>query len=114
VRVLIPGVAFVVLVGLLILAQRRRRLGIALVAITLGGAAAWFGSWMAFRADYHDADGAFDCWPDCTPLQDSVWIGFSLVPIAVVALLIVGGLLALGGRIRERRGGGPSRDTAKT
>jgi hypothetical protein len=103
VRVLIPGVAFVVLVALLILAQRGRRLGAALVAIVLAGAALWLVSWIAIRSDYRDADGYVDCWPDCTPLQDGVAIGFWLVPIAVVALMVVGGLLAVGDRLRRRR-----------
>lgn len=100
---LVTGVIFVVLAALLEVARRRHRLRTALVAIALAAGTLWIGAFVAIRTDYHDADGAIDCWPNCTPLQESVSVALFWVPAVIAALVIVGGLLSAVGRIREHR-----------
>jgi len=63
----------------------------------------WVVALVAISTDYHDADGATDCWPNCTLLQESVAVALFWIPAAIAALLIVGGLLSAAGRIREHR-----------
>jgi hypothetical protein len=94
---------FVMLAVSLEVARRRHRLSAALAAIVLAATALWVFAFVAIRTDYHDADGATDCWPSCTLLQEGVAVAILWVPAAVAALVIVGGLLSVVGRIRERR-----------
>jgi hypothetical protein len=84
-------------------ARRRQRLGAALVTIVLAAAALWVVALVAVTTDYHDADGATDCWPNCTLLQDSVAVAFFWIPAVVAAIVIFAGLMSVVGRISTPR-----------
>jgi hypothetical protein len=51
-------------------------------------ASAWCLAVLAYRNDFHDADGAFDCSPDCATLQHAV-AGAFVVGTPVLAYLIL-------------------------
>jgi hypothetical protein len=61
--------------------------GLRVVAIAL--VALWVGAGVAFVTGANNADGAVDCWPQCTVYQDGVRISFvfTLPVLAGCALL---------------------------
>ncbi len=71
-----------------------RRGWVALSAFTLISLM-WLLAVVLFATDYRDADGAFDCWPNCTALQDAVGFALLVAPIMVVALLASAGIAGL-------------------
>lgn len=62
---------------------------------------AWVAVAMLVSTDYRDADGFFDCWPDCTPWQDAV-LGVILGVPVMLAGLTLGALVARIARRRKR------------
>jgi hypothetical protein len=94
-------VAVVLLAALgLVVAYRRRELLAASWLVLVFGAVAFLLAFLAIGTDYRDADGFFDCWPNCTALQDTVGIAFFTGP--AIAFLGVAGL-GLESVLRRRR-----------
>ena len=94
-RAALAVAAFVSLVLLVALfaASRRRRLLPASLGTLLALATAWAAAALAYAADYRDADGAIDCWPGCSALQQAVFASLfwgPAVAVVVVAGTIVG------------------------
>jgi hypothetical protein len=67
---------------------------VAAVALAL----VWLAAAVAFAADYREADGFMDCWPDCTALQSTIEFVLFVVP-AMFVLVLLG---ALGGWMVRR------------
>lgn len=84
------------------LAGTRQRLaaGVALCVVALG--AVWFASFAAVRADWRDADGFVDCWPNCTVYQDACGAILVGSPAVLVVWLAAAGLVVW--RRRDRSG----------
>jgi hypothetical protein len=79
----------------------RRRLG-RNVVFGLGLLAAlWLPAALAVSTDWRDADGFGDCWPNCSPAQDTVGVLFLVAP-AAAAFLALSALVTW--LIRRRRG----------
>jgi hypothetical protein len=79
----------------------RRRLGRnVLLGLTLL-AALWALAALAVSTDWRDADGYVDCWPNCSPLQDTVGVLFVVAPAAAVFLALSALVTWL---IRRRKG----------
>lgn len=81
---------------------RRDRLRLVLMLTTLVVGAAWLGLIGVALTGYRDMDGALDCWPNCTALQETVRYGFWLLPglALVVGLASVASLLVPTSRSR--------------
>lgn len=81
---------------------RRDRLRLVLMWATLVVGATWLGLIGVALTGYRDMDGAIDCWPHCTPLQETVRYGFWLLPglALVVGLASVASLLVPTSRSR--------------
>jgi hypothetical protein len=75
---------------------RRDRLRLVLMLATLVVCAAWLGLIGVALTGYRDMDGAVDCWPHCTTLQEAVRYGFWLLPglALIVGVASVASLLA--------------------
>ena len=66
--------------------RRRDRLRLVLMLAILAFCAAWLALVGVALTGYRDMDGALDCWPHCTALQETVRYGFWLLPgFALVA-----------------------------
>jgi hypothetical protein len=63
--------------------------------------ALWASAEAAIRTDYRDADGCYDCWPDCTLLQSGVAVVDTLAPVALMGLIVATGGLIWLARNRE-------------
>jgi hypothetical protein len=100
------GLALVSLValtgGLLVLAWRRGRLGIASSVVLGLAVVAWTAVFAAVTSGYHDADGFADCGGDCTPAHRFAALGFIGAPL-LISLSAAGMLVALVARGRRRR-----------
>jgi hypothetical protein len=59
---------------------RRDRLRLVLMLTILALCAAWLALIGVALTGYRDMDGAVDCWPHCTALQETVRYGFWLLP----------------------------------
>ena len=78
----------------LFLACRIGRLLAASVAV-LAVAGIGFGlAFLAIATDFRDADGSFDCWPDCSTFQDAVGTGIVYTPVAII-IGVVGFILGV-------------------
>jgi hypothetical protein len=100
------GLALVSLValtcGLLVLAWRRGRLGVASAVVMGLGVVAWVAVFAAVTSGYHDADGFADCGDDCTPAHRFAALGFIAAPL-LISLSAAGLMVALVARGRRRR-----------
>jgi hypothetical protein len=76
--------------------RRRSRLRFALMLAVLAVVALWLLVIGVALTGYRDMDGAVDCWPHCSGLQETVRWAFWLLPGAALvgAFLSVGSLLA--------------------
>jgi len=81
---MVVGLALAGAVTFGVAGHRRGRRGVIVtllaIAIVLGLDA------VAFLTDFEDADGAIDCWPHCTALQESVRWSSALGPPLFVVL----------------------------
>ena len=91
---LIVAIAAVTSALVLYLAHRIGRLLAASLSMILVATAALVLALVAIARDFRDADGFFDCWPNCSSIQDLVGVTVFAAPIvfivAVVALIVVG------------------------
>lgn len=86
---LIAVVAVVVLLIAIMLAATRRDKFNRVVLILLAILGALLGlDWIAISAGFHDADGAFDCWPGCTTWQQAVLWTLTVGTVLAVALAV--------------------------
>ena len=95
-RMLIPIASLLVVVGIiggLVVAARQGHLRVATAGTltVLGGI--WLLAVFAVRADYRDADGFIDCWPDCSAVHNAVGTTLVYGPIAAFVVVIVTALL---------------------
>lgn len=76
--------------------RRRDRLRFVLMLTVLALAALWLVLIGVALTGYRDMDGAVDCWPHCSRLQETVRYGFWLLPGATILVCCasVGSLLA--------------------
>jgi hypothetical protein len=51
-------------------------------------AALWGLAALAVSTDWRDADGYVECWPNCSPVQDTVGVLFLVAPAAAVFLAL--------------------------
>jgi hypothetical protein len=90
-RVLVPIVSVVVVVAViagLVVAARLGQLFLASAGTLAALAGMWVLALLAVRADYRDADGFIDCWPDCTAVHNAVGAALFYGPAAAVVVLI--------------------------
>jgi hypothetical protein len=75
---------------------RNRQLVPFALAIACLAALAFFLSFAAVSADYRDADGFMDCWPNCSAFQQTVGTSLFIAPLAFLLSvgLIAGTLVA--------------------
>lgn len=80
----------------LVLALYRRRPA----DVVLAGAIAVLGAVLAldvlaYATDFRDADGAIDCWPRCSAIQDTVKVSFTIGAILLPVLFVVAAARAM-------------------
>lgn len=88
--------------GLLVLAWRRRRLGVASAVLLVVALVAWATAFAAITAGFHDADGFVDCRDSCTLAHRVAVLGFVAPPL-LVSMSAAGMAFALVARARRRR-----------
>lgn len=91
----------VLTVGLLALAWRRRRLGVASFALLVLAAVAWGLAVVAITTGVDDADGFIDCRRDCTLTHRLTALGLVAPPL-LVSIAAGGMMIALVARARAR------------
>jgi len=83
------AIAAGVAVGLVLTLYRRQPADVMLAgALTVLGAVLALDV-LAYATDFRDADGAIDCWPHCTTIQNTVKWSFTIGAVLLPALVAV-------------------------
>lgn len=88
------AIAAGVAVGLVLALYRRQPVDVMLAGVltVLGVVLAL--DVLVYATDFQDADGAIDCWPHCTTMQNTVKWSFTISAVLLPALVVVAAVRA--------------------
>jgi hypothetical protein len=90
---LVLGIVAVTSVAVVVLAGRRNRLKATVSSAAVVLILLWLLALNAFRTDWRDADGIFDCWPSCTSSQKAVGMVLTDAPVSLIVCLLTAAIV---------------------